>query len=91
MLFKRTQLFTHQLLGEHELGEQFEIDWGGSYNYLASTEPNRRQVTLVPEDQNEGMVGGAVRARGFGLEVQLGHEVWVGGAIRVRGFGIWEG
>ena len=52
-VFKRTQLFTHQLLGEHELGEQFEIDWGGSYNYLASTEPNRRQVTLVPEDQND--------------------------------------
>ncbi len=52
-VFKRTSLLTHQLLGNHKVGEQFELDWGGSYNYVLSSEPNRRQVTLLPTDTFE--------------------------------------
>ena len=48
--FERTTLITHQLLGDHEFGERLEVNWGGSYNYLESIEPDRRQVTLVPVD-----------------------------------------
>ncbi|MCK8520900.1 TonB-dependent receptor [Aquimarina sp. D1M17] len=47
-VFLRTQLITHQLLGDHEISDNFQINWGASYNFLESTEPNRRQVTLVP-------------------------------------------
>ncbi|MDY8134969.1 TonB-dependent receptor [Aquimarina sp. 2201CG5-10] len=52
-VFKRTSLITHQLLGDHEIGENFEVNWGGSYNYLEGLEPDRRQVTLVPVDNND--------------------------------------
>ncbi|WP_103069384.1 TonB-dependent receptor [Aquimarina sediminis] len=52
-VFERTSLITHQLLGDHEIAENFEINWGGSYNFLKNSEPNRRQVTLVPEVTNE--------------------------------------
>ena len=49
-IFERTTLVTHQLLGDHELGEKFDVNWGGSYNYLENLTPDRRQVTLVPLD-----------------------------------------
>ncbi|AXT62257.1 TonB-dependent receptor [Aquimarina sp. AD10] len=52
-VFQRTTLITHQLLGDHEIGKNFEINWGGSYNFLEGSEPNRRQVTLVPEVPNQ--------------------------------------
>ncbi len=52
-VFQRTSLVTHQLLGDHEIGENLEINWGGSYNFLESSEPNRRQVTLVPDVTQE--------------------------------------
>lgn len=52
-VFTRTSLVTHQILGNHEIGERFEVDWGGSYNYILSSEPNRRQVTLLPTDTFE--------------------------------------
>jgi len=51
-VFERTQLFVHQLLGDHKIGEKLQINWGGSYNYLESDEPNRRQITLLPADNN---------------------------------------
>ncbi|WP_299259756.1 TonB-dependent receptor [uncultured Aquimarina sp.] len=52
-VFLRTSLITHQLLGTHEIGEHLDVNWGGSYSYLESTEPDRRQVTLVPRVPNE--------------------------------------
>ena len=52
-VFRRTSLITHQLLGDHEIGENFEVNWGGSYNYLEGLEPDRRQVTLVPVSNND--------------------------------------
>ena len=55
-VFERTQLFVHQLLGNHEIGDQFNIDWGAAYNYLENAVPNRRQITLLPfeNDKPEG-------------------------------------
>ncbi|WP_438710888.1 TonB-dependent receptor domain-containing protein [Aquimarina muelleri] len=52
-VFERTSLITHQLLGDHEISDNFLINWGGSYNFLKSSEPNRRQVTLVPDVTSE--------------------------------------
>ncbi|WP_299897864.1 TonB-dependent receptor [uncultured Aquimarina sp.] len=52
-VFLRTSLITHQLLGEHKISENFEFDWGASYNFLENNEPDRRQVTLVPRTPNE--------------------------------------
>lgn len=52
-IFERTSLISHQLLGDHEIGDRFEVNWGGSYNYLESLTPDRRQVTLVPLAVND--------------------------------------
>lgn len=52
-VFERTQLFVHQLLGNHKIGERFEINWAGSYNYLDNAEPNRRQITLLPAENDQ--------------------------------------
>ncbi len=52
-VFERTQLFVHQLLGDHKLGERFEVNWGASYSYLENAEPNRRQITLLPFANDE--------------------------------------
>lgn len=52
-VFQRTSLVTHQLLGDHEISDKFEVNWGGSYNFLEGSEPNRRQVTLVPDVASE--------------------------------------
>lgn len=49
-VFDRTELFVHQLLGEHKLGEQYEVNWGAAYNYVKSDTPNRRQIILTPDD-----------------------------------------
>ncbi|MDY0781279.1 TonB-dependent receptor [Tenacibaculum sp. IB213877] len=51
--FDRTQLFVHQLLGEHKIGEQFDINWGGSYNFVDNRTPNRRQSIVTPDDWDE--------------------------------------
>ena len=52
-VFLRTSLLTHQLLGNHEINDNIEIDWGASYNFLEGSEPNRRQVTLLPDQTND--------------------------------------
>lgn len=51
-VFDRTELYVHQLLGEHKLGEKIQVNWGGAYNYAKSDTPNRRQVILTPDDWN---------------------------------------
>jgi hypothetical protein len=48
--YERTQLIVHQLLGEHKLNDQFEVNWGGSYNFVDNKVPNRRQVILTPDN-----------------------------------------
>ncbi|PQJ80130.1 TonB-dependent receptor [Polaribacter porphyrae] len=51
-LFERTSLFVHQLLGDHKINENIEVNWGGAYNFVANDIPNRRQVILTPDDWN---------------------------------------
>lgn len=51
--FERNTLFVHQLLGEHGLGSQFDVNWGVAYNFLANKVPDRRQSTLLPDDNND--------------------------------------
>ncbi len=48
--FGRTQLLVNQLLGEHELKDNFNIDWGVTYNKLVDDIPDRMQNTLRPID-----------------------------------------
>ncbi|MEE9362589.1 MAG: TonB-dependent receptor [Cellulophaga sp.] len=48
--FDRTILFINQLLGKHSLREDLTINWGVSYNLVDNTIPNRRQVTLSPDN-----------------------------------------
>ncbi len=52
-VFERTSLMIHQLLGSHELSERLDINWGASYNDIIALEPDRRQVTLLPEIAEE--------------------------------------
>ena len=51
--FERTQLIVHQLLGDHKIGELFEINWGASYNFVKNNIPNRRQNILTPNNWDE--------------------------------------
>lgn len=54
--FERTTLAISQLLGEHDLSETFEVNWGAGYNYVQNLVPDRRQNTLYPvrNSQPEG-------------------------------------
>lgn len=47
-VFERNTLYVHQLLGNHEIAENFDLNWGGSYNFLENSVPDRKLVTLVP-------------------------------------------
>ncbi len=54
--FERTSIFINQLLGDHDFNEKLDLNWGVSYNMVANTIPNRRQVVLSPDnwDNPEG-------------------------------------
>ena len=52
-VFTRTDLIINQLHADFEINERIEIRASGSYSFLQSAEPNRRQVTLVPQDLDE--------------------------------------
>lgn len=51
--FQRNSLFVHQLLGNHKIGEQFNVDWGASYNFNKNNVPDRTQSTVLPVKDNE--------------------------------------
>ncbi|WP_422349239.1 TonB-dependent receptor domain-containing protein [Flagellimonas sp.] len=51
--FERNTLFVHQLLGEHGLGNRFDVKWGAAYNFLANKVPDRRQNTVLPDNNSE--------------------------------------
>lgn len=47
-----THIYTlqnHQLNGKHFFGEQWSVNWGGSYSKTASDEPDRRQIMFIRE------------------------------------------
>jgi hypothetical protein len=50
--FDRTELFVHQLLGDHRINEALTVNWGASYNYVKNDTPNRKQNILTPDDWN---------------------------------------
>ncbi|WP_289060778.1 TonB-dependent receptor [uncultured Zobellia sp.] len=50
--FERTTLYVHQLLGEHNLSENIDVNWGGAYNYVKNLVPDRRQNTVLPVRNN---------------------------------------
>lgn len=50
--FNSTKLFVNQLLGDHDFNEQISLNWGLGYNTVANSTPDRRQVMLVPTDNN---------------------------------------
>ena len=52
-VFTRTDLIINQLHADFEINERIDISASGSYSFLQSAEPNRRQVTLVPQDLDE--------------------------------------
>ena len=52
-VFTRTDLIINQLHADFEINERIDLRVSGSYSFLQSAEPNRRQVTLVPQDLDE--------------------------------------
>lgn len=51
--FERTSFFVNQLLGDHHIGENIDLNWGFSYNDVVNNTPDRRQITLTPDNWNE--------------------------------------
>lgn len=50
--FNRTQLLVNQLLGKHTYNDKTNLDWGLGYNTVNNSTPDRRQVMLVPTDND---------------------------------------
>ncbi|MGB0896195.1 MAG: TonB-dependent receptor domain-containing protein [Flavobacteriaceae bacterium] len=50
--FNRTQLLVNQLLGEHNFNKKLTLNWALGYNTVYNSTPDRRQVMLVPTDNN---------------------------------------
>ncbi len=44
--FERTTIIANQILGNHQLGETLEADWGASYNHVLNIIPDRRHLSL---------------------------------------------
>lgn len=52
--YVENRLMTHQLLGNHQLGEQTTLNWGASYNKVTSDLPDRTQTTMRWNDNAGG-------------------------------------
>lgn len=46
--FDRTSLYVNQLLGSNKFTDEFDLDWGLSYNHINNVIPDRMQNTLRP-------------------------------------------
>lgn len=44
--FERTTILVNQLLGKHELNEQWSMNWGISFNHVKNLIPDRRHLSL---------------------------------------------
>src|SRR5690606_565203 len=51
--FERTSLFVNQLLGDHRIGENIDLNWGVSYNDVVNNTPDRRQIILTPDNWDD--------------------------------------
>lgn len=47
---KITTVYANQLFGEHKLEKNWNLNWGGSINYIESERPNRLQNTMLFND-----------------------------------------
>ncbi|MFR9620521.1 MAG: TonB-dependent receptor [Rikenellaceae bacterium] len=45
-------LLNNQLSGQHMLNDKWELDWIGSYSQTVSSEPDRRQVMFIAQDDD---------------------------------------
>ena len=54
--FDRTSLYVNQLLGDHELNERVDVNWGVSYNIVNNIIPDRMQNTFIPVNDNNTSV-----------------------------------
>ena len=51
--FERTSLLINQLLGNHDLSEKVEINWGLALNNVKNLVPDRRQNIVLPVNNND--------------------------------------
>lgn len=85
-----THIYTlqnHQLNGKHFFGEQWSLNWGGSYSKTASDEPDRRQIMFVREGNHIELfkLNRQETMRYFGV---LDEKEWVGNLSGEYKFGI---
>jgi len=50
--FNKTQLIVNQLLGAHKFNDRINLNWSLGYNSVLNYTPDRRQIMLVPTDNN---------------------------------------
>jgi hypothetical protein len=50
--YERNLIFVNQLLGEHDFGKNFSVNWGLAYNNIDNTLPDRRHNIFVHEINN---------------------------------------
>ena len=48
--YDRTTLLVNQILGDHELKNNWEVNWGLANNYVKNIIPDRKQNVFVPRD-----------------------------------------
>lgn len=53
--YERNTVLVNQLLGEHKLKKDMDLNWGVAYNTVNNIVPDRRHNTLEGEDENEKM------------------------------------
>lgn len=75
-----THIYTlqnHQLNGHHEFGQQWDLNWSGSYSKTSSEEPDRRQVMFEKAGNSLELfdLNKQENMRYFG---SLNEEEWVG-------------
>lgn len=51
--FDRTSLLVNQLLGEHQLPNNLELNWGVANNYVKNIIPDRKQNIFVPRNSED--------------------------------------
>lgn len=79
-------LQNHQLSGKHFFGEQWNLQWGGSYSQTSSDEPDRRQIMFIREgsELNLFKLNRQETMRYFGT---LDEKEWVGNLMGEYKFG----
>ena len=79
-------LQNHQVNGKHYFGNQWDLNWSGSYSKTSSDEPDRRQVMFIREDDQIKLfkLNRQETMRYFG---SLNEDEWVGDLTASYRFG----